>query len=263
MQPSTTRKPPRWLDGADGPRTITVYAATAPRLQSLRRQLPLRVSVVPTTSLELFSLATPAADCAVVSGPSPSVRAFAEAVSALRDASRELPIVIVPTDDATEPDAAETGDASAARWCRVLPLAWNCSDDTLLWAAIQGSATLAALRVFDASLRAATHLRPPLRDALLLASGGLEPVVSVGELAAALQTRRRVLWRGWRSTEALAGVRLDDVIDWLLVLRAGVAHARGVSWTGVAETLGVDRHTLARAHRRLVGLPLADATFDS
>ncbi|MDQ6831169.1 MAG: hypothetical protein M3081_20080, partial [Gemmatimonadota bacterium] len=236
------------------------------RLQALRRQLPLGASVMPTTSLELFAISAPTAECAIVCGASPSARGFAEAVARMRAPSFGAPIVIVRSlsPGKTSRKALHTSrDAAAEGWARALPLAWRCRDDALMLAAIQGATTLALLRRFARDVREAKHLAPPLRDSLLIAIESTRPIASLGELAESVHTHRRTLWRRWRTMSVASVVRLEDVIDWILVLRAGVAHARGSTWSDVASALGVDRHTLAGAHRRLVGLSLVDATFDS
>jgi AcrR family transcriptional regulator len=78
------------------------------------------------------------------------------------------------------------------------------------------------------------------------------PFRSVSELAEALGCNRRTLWRHWRLAIG-AGVilRLEDVLDWILLLHAAGHKSLGRSWSQVASELQVHPHTLARAAARL------------
>jgi hypothetical protein len=97
----------------------------------------------------------------------------------------------------------------------------------------------------------------PIVDALACAFAASPPFRSVAELAAALGCNRRTLWRQWQVvTRPGVGLRLEDVLDWVLLLHAvGLRGARG-NWAAVAAQLGVHPHTLVRTAARLTARPL-------
>ncbi len=53
-------------------------------------------------------------------------------------------------------------------------------------------------------------------------------------------------------------LRLEDFLDWLLVLHALGRKRPDCAWPRVAEELGVHERTLGRLARRLTGRPLRD-----
>ena len=70
---------------------------------------------------------------------------------------------------------------------------------------------------------------------------------------------RRTLWRMWRSAVPdQAGIRLQDMLDWNVLLRATVLRMQCSSWVGIATRLSVHEHTLARAAKRLTSMTLRD-----
>ena len=69
---------------------------------------------------------------------------------------------------------------------------------------------------------------------------------------------RRTLWYQWVRRARGASVRLEDVVTWVVLLRACVRRARGTPWTAAATELGVNRKTLARAAVRCGVAPLPD-----
>lgn len=89
-----------------------------------------------------------------------------------------------------------------------------------------------------------------LRDALQHACRGSTPVRSIAQLAAHVGCNRSTLSRLWkRSVGPDAGLRLEDFLAWLIVLRALRQRSPGRKWSAVADDLDVPERTL----RRLVG----------
>jgi hypothetical protein len=64
------------------------------------------------------------------------------------------------------------------------------------------------------------------------------------------------MWRG--SVPSGAGLRLQDMLDWNVLLRASILRTQSSSWVGIAAKLSVHEHTLARSAKRLAGLTLRE-----
>lgn len=115
------------------------------------------------------------------------------------------------------------------------------------------------LRCLVLPIQQAEHLPAPLRGALSYACENARPVRSVKQLASAVGYDRRTLWQQWAQTLGPAlGLRLEDFLHWLLLLRATSLKTPGRSWAEVAEAVGVHPSTLWRQARQLTGLSLDD-----
>lgn len=101
------------------------------------------------------------------------------------------------------------------------------------------------------------HLPPKLREALFHACQSEKPIRSVNKLADAVDRDRSALSRQWRkAVGAGSSLRLEDVVDWLLLLRAAGRKVPNRSWPTTAYELGTHEHTFARNAQRLAGLTL-------
>jgi hypothetical protein len=163
-----------------------------------------------------------------------------------------------------------TGDADNVRRLRGLhvdEVLWPSELPALLAGAVDRARASRGLHRIAARLVDMRGLTPTVRAALERACIGELPSTTVRALAQAMRVDRRTLWRGWRaSTRAAAppasadeqpALRLEDVLDWVLLLRALGVRQRGRAWRDVAAELGVHEHTLARLARRLTGRSLA------
>jgi AraC-like DNA-binding protein/predicted nucleic acid-binding protein len=114
--------------------------------------------------------------------------------------------------------------------------------------------------VLDRAERLPARLRGALRDACL----SQHPPRSVCRLAATAGCHRSTLWLQWRQAvaeqagEGRPALRLEDFLDWLLLLSAVERKAPRLKWAEVAQDVGVHEHTMARLARRLTGLTLRD-----
>lgn len=105
----------------------------------------------------------------------------------------------------------------------------------------------------------AKHLPPLLRSALVCACHSEPPVCSINQLASAVGCDRRTLWCQWQQaigkgvTERL---RLEDMLHWLLLLRAVGLKTPSRSWIDTAGKIGVSPKTLSRWAKQLAGIPL-------
>jgi hypothetical protein len=102
-----------------------------------------------------------------------------------------------------------------------------------------------------------------LRAALVHACRSRAPVGSVGDLAAAVRCDRSTLCRQWqRGRGAGVELRLEDFLDWLIILRAVGRRTHGRKWSAVAEELGIQERTLGRIARRLLDSSLRELNVD-
>lgn len=109
----------------------------------------------------------------------------------------------------------------------------------------------------SSSLRRAPHLPARLREALALACEEGRNIRTVEKLAAAAGCDRRTLWTHWKHTVS-GGLRLQDFLHWLLLLRATQRKTAARAWADVADEIGIHPHTLGRLARQLTGSSLRD-----
>jgi hypothetical protein len=109
----------------------------------------------------------------------------------------------------------------------------------------------------------AGHLPVALRAALAYACENDRPVCSVQRLATVVGVDRRTLWSQWNRVAGKSpGARLQDVIHWILLLRAVGHKTPDRSWAEVAAEIGVHPHTLGRFARRYTGRTLPELARD-
>ena len=117
------------------------------------------------------------------------------------------------------------------------------------------------VRCLAAPLRLAGWIPASLREGLARACESDTPVRTVNQLAAIVGCDRRTLWYQWQqSMDGRAGLRLQDFLHWLLVLRAFGRKTPDRSWSRVASDIGVHSATLARYVRQLAGAGLNEMT---
>jgi hypothetical protein len=102
------------------------------------------------------------------------------------------------------------------------------------------------------------HLPPVVRRAIVLATRSTTPVRTVADLAMYAGCSRSTLWKAWRS-DPHQRMRIEDLLDWLLLVDALGQKTHAVSWVDIATRLSVHEHTLRNVCRRLTGLSLIDA----
>jgi hypothetical protein len=140
-----------------------------------------------------------------------------------------------------------------------LEVLWRSEAPTALAPAIRRAYRSSFFTTLAQIIQCAAHLdarvRWTLSQAVLLSS----PVKSVSALAAIGGITPDVLWRRWReSTRAAEAARLEDVIDWLILLRSVQRRELAGSWQRVADAVGVSPRTLTRHARRLARSTLKD-----
>jgi DNA-binding NarL/FixJ family response regulator len=108
------------------------------------------------------------------------------------------------------------------------------------------------------SLDGARHLNETLRTAIRRACLDPSPPRSVKALAATVQCHRSTLWTHWTRAVGDRGIRLEDFLDWLLLLSALERRNGCSSWAATADQVRVYEHTLGRIARRLTGMTLRE-----
>jgi hypothetical protein len=172
-----------------------------------------------------------------------------ERLRGLKERFPMRPVVLVTSKDAD--------NARAIRTSGVDEVVWLSEIESSLWQAVltaRASGFLQhLLRVVDRALLEF----PPLHRAIRNACCSDRPIRSLGHLATASGCDRRTLWRHWHSAVAArATLRLEDVLDWLLLLNAVGRKEPTRSWSNVAAELQIHPHTLARMAARLANRPL-------
>jgi hypothetical protein len=109
----------------------------------------------------------------------------------------------------------------------------------------------------------AESLPPRLRQALTYALRAQQPVLSVADVAAGAGCDRRTLWRQTQQiSELIPGCRLQDLLDWIFLLRVAALKVPGRRWSTIAGQLDVHEHTIARIAKRLTGHTLRDLSVN-
>lgn len=112
------------------------------------------------------------------------------------------------------------------------------------------------LRDLAARFRSAEGLSPSLRQAFTLVCASERPILSVKQLAGRIGCSRATLARTWRAAGMQDTLRLQDVLHWVLLLRALTRRRANRSWAVVAAQMGVHPHTLGRLATQLTGQSL-------
>jgi AraC-like DNA-binding protein len=170
----------------------------------------------------------------------------------VRDSSSEFcPTVLVTSRDVE----------NARHLCRVLvtEVLWFDEMNHSLFPAIQRVRCSTYSRRTAEEVRRSDLLPPKLRSALIRACEAEAPIRSVSALAAAVGCDRSTLWRQWHRVQTVdASIRLEDCLDWLVILRVIGLRAIGRKGAAVARELKIPERTLRRMFRRQLGCTLLD-----
>jgi hypothetical protein len=172
-------------------------------------------------------------------------------LEALRVQYPNKPIVLVTRKDAD--------NVRQLRRVEIDEVVWTEEIEHSLGATVDRTRQTTVFHDIAARIEGAQHLPLRLRHALAHVFRFPRPISTVEELATAVGCDRRTLWRMWRNAvPEETELRLQDVIDWNIILHATVMRMQASSWVGIAAKLNVHEHTLARSARRLAGLTLRD-----
>lgn len=118
------------------------------------------------------------------------------------------------------------------------------------------------LEISDLILRS-ENLSPLMRSVLARAARQPYPVRSVQRLAALADRTPAALWHHWHlEVRGETALRLEDFLDWLILLRAIQHKLPGRDWSVTAEAVGVDPRTIRRIAHRLTGSTLHRIEMD-
>lgn len=207
-------------------------------------------TIVWADSWEEFERALPIATCAiVVLGWLQCGDVDERRLGSLKERHPLRPVVLVTSKDAD--------NARALRSMAVDEVVWLSEIESGLWTAVRRARANVSRQRLAGAVDHALHLDRPLQRAIRYACNAERPVRSIGQLAAASGCDRRTLWRHWHdAVDARVSLRLEDVLDWLLLLHAVSRKTPVRSWSSVAAELQIHPHTLGRITARLTSRPL-------
>ena len=160
-------------------------------------------------------------------------------------ASARLRVVLV-----TESDPANSRNLKDILVDEVI---WFEESPQSLIAAVERARVRSCLSGVAAAIDSATGLPWLVRRALCLACSERHSISKVSELAATVGCDSSMLRKQWRkAVSPKADLRLEDFIDWVLLLRAVEIKQPNRSWVDVASELRVHEDTLQRIARRFM-----------
>lgn len=228
---------------------LAVYSWNALHLPLILSGIPHAEPRVVASDWEALEDVLASADCLILGVEWLGERNVLPLLTKLRAGSPDVPIVLVTRQEAN--------NVRLLKGLIVEELVWLHEARGSLAHAIADARTRGMFHVLRNALGVEQRLSTRLREALLYACHADRAVHSVFALAAAVRCDRRTLWHGWHRAVG-PYPRLEDLLHWLLLLRAASLKSSANSWTDVALELDVDERTLARHARRLAHLGLRD-----
>ena len=189
--------------------------------------------------------------CAVVMVDWLSGNQVVDRLRALRVQYPHKPLVLVTRKDAD--------NVRLLRGVTIEEVVWTEEIEHALAPTVDRTRQTSVFQSIAATIQGGQHLPKRLRHALTHLFQVPNAIATVDELATAVGCDRRTLWRLWRSSVASdETVRLQDVLDWNVLLHAAIMRMQSTSWVGIASKLNIHEHTLARSAKRLAGMTLRD-----
>ena len=233
-------------------RIFALYANERNWLAFSRPHLPLAVPVVGTVGWQAFLVLADAAECCIVAVPRHPPAALLDNLQRFRNGHPGAALVLI-AEGPLPPGAGKWGDVVRP------PLRAE-----RLWPAIQRATTRALLARAAMRFEQMPLVPHTLRRALATLCRATEPIRSVTELAHAVGCHRRTLWYHWQRASVWRGaVRLEDVVDWVLLLHAASSACQPIPRTAIPGALGIHRYTLRRILSDFAGLRLRDLAPDA
>ena len=209
------------------------------------------MSVQRTELWSLFTETVAASACAVVMVDWLAGNPVVQRLEALRVQYPHKPLILVTRKDAD--------NVRLLRRVEIEEVVWTEEVEHVLASTVDRTRHTSVFQEIATELEGAHHLPTRLKHAMAHLFRSPNAITTVEELATAMGCDRRTLWRMWRSgIPDNAGLRLQDMLDWNVLLRATVMRMQCSSWVGIATRLAVHEHTLARAAKRLTGMTLRD-----
>lgn len=140
----------------------------------------------------------------------------------------------------------------------LIEVVWTDEVVHALWPAVRRVRTRSVLQKVAVTLDRTDVLPAHLRHALARVCREDAPPPSLARLAGEVGCDRRTLWRQWhKSARSGSSLRLEDVLDWVLLLRALNLKSSHGGWAGVTKELHIHETTLGRLAKRLTGSRLS------
>lgn len=219
--------------------------ARAHVIQLLRRHVDLLEA---RSCSELFQLAGEASCTVLVIGRESPIDQVDDPV-ALRRGHPLHPVVVASAYDSPHAQRLVTSARDAVVLFRDF--------DKELMPAVSRACVGGVLEQMASAIESERHVPPTLRAAIALLYRAQPPIRSVKELAAQVGCEPRTLEHHWRRA-VRSGLRLHDLLGWVLLLHAATARLSTPNWIAVGAALGVGAQTLARLGRTLAHLSLRE-----
>jgi hypothetical protein len=227
--------------------SLVLYCPDARWLARVRTALGMSQKVVACDAWQSFERAAPRGSCLLIVVEWLRGADLLDRVQQLRLWLPLHPLVLV------------TGkDADAVRELShivVDEIVWPHEVERSLAQVVRRAAARKPLERIAGLIERAPHTPAHLQAALLVALRASRPLASLGQVADAIGCDRRTLWRASRRMPGLE-LRLQDLLDWVLVLRLSGLKTPGRKWSTIALEVGLHEHSVARLIRRLTGLSL-------
>jgi hypothetical protein len=224
---------------------IALYCSDPKVLPRIRASLGPGRGVVVCETWHVFERAASSASCLVVVIEWLRGGELVQRLIQLRSGVPHQPLVLVTAKDA---DAVR----QLSR-IRVEEFVWPHEVERGLPAAVERAVAETPLERIRGAVERLERLPPRLKRGLVAALTASQPMLRVAEVARAAGCDRRTLWRELRELSCPA-LRLQDLVDWIVVLRLGMMKAPGRKWSSIAGELGVHEQSIGRMIQRLTGM---------
>ena len=226
-------------------RLLALYGNGEPQLARLRALLEAHQEIRVCADWKQYLASVSGAECAVLLIPWVHEKSASQ-IAELRRRHPRHPLVVVTSKDAD--------NARRLQDLAVDEVVWVGEKENTLLAAVRRAIARGSLQCIARVLQSDNRLPTGLRKALVTACVSRTVVPTVCGLAATVGCDRRTLSRSWQACYGDSPcVRLEDFIDWVVLLRATFQKGCDQSWSRVAEGVGVHPQTLGRIAHRLTG----------
>lgn len=227
---------------------LALFSCNPKQIARLRAALAWDGPVMVTTDWDRLARIIPLAQCSVILVPQLHSYEGGRNLSGLRARYPHHPIILVT--DWDRENARRLKDIS------VDDVIWHREIEQSLRKTVEQvcAHTPNYARRLSLMFQEAENLPRALRDALGYACRSDRPVRSIKQIAIGVGSNRATLWHQWRRVVGFSSsLRLEDVLHWILLLRAIERKTPDRPWSAVARDMGVHPHTLGRYAKQFTG----------
>jgi hypothetical protein len=229
--------------------TVTMYCPDSSLAVDLRFSAPTGAAAMPTACWDTFQRSAACRDSLVAVLPGDVTTDQVRRLAMLQREHPDHPLVL-----AVDPNAENLRRLSRLE---VAEMIWLEELNRKLWPALRQARTDGALHRFARRFEEADWITARLRKALAAGCRSVPPPCNVAQLAALVRRDRRTLWRIWQDTFGpTPPLRLQNFVQWLLLIRAATLRSTGLRWTVVAHDMSIHEDTIARMAKKLAGMDL-------